>query len=114
MLTMMDDFGARSSYMSIHLGASMLDPAIQQLSSTYKGLHRNIRNTGLIDNPQPNNIPERIDMLQNSVLTATGVSEQQKQVCPSMEQIETDMTLIELNNEKDEPIKKQDEDWEAV
>lgn len=113
-LTMMDDFGARSSYMSIYLGANMLDPAIQQLSSAYKGLHGNIRNTALIDKLQPNNIPERIEMLQNSVLAATGVSEQKKQVDPSMEQIETDMKLIELDNKQDEPGKKQDEDWEAV
>jgi hypothetical protein len=100
--------------MSIHLGASMLDPAIQQLSSAYKGLHGNIRDTVLIGKLQPNNIPERIKMLQDSVLMATGVSEQKKVVDPSMEQIETDMKLIELDNEQDEPNKKQDEDWEAV
>jgi hypothetical protein len=113
-LTMMDDFEARSSHMSIHLGASMLDLAIQQLSSTCKGLHGNIRDTVLVGKLQPNNIPKRIEMLQNSVLMATGVSEQKKVVDPSMEQIETDMKLIELDDEQDEPNKKQDEDWEAV
>jgi hypothetical protein len=90
----------------------MLDPAIQQLSSVYKGLHGNIRDTMLIDKLQPNNIPERIEMLQNSVFMATDVSEQKKVVDPGMEQI--DMKLIELDNEQDEPSKKQDDDWEAV
>jgi len=99
-LTMMDDFGARSSYMSIHLEAYLLDPAIQRLTSAYKKLNEDIRKTALIDKLQPNNIPERIEMLQNSVLTATGVSEQKKQV--------------ELDNEQAKPGKKQDEDWEAV
>lgn len=75
----MNNFGI---YMSIHLRATMLYPAIQQLSSANKRLHKNITNTGLIDIPQPSNIPEHIEML-HSVLRATGVFEQKKLVCPS-------------------------------
>lgn len=53
-------------------------------------------------------------MWQKSVLRATDVSEQKKQVWPTMEQIETGMTLIEQGNEQDEPGNNQDKDWEAV
>ncbi|KAG4428689.1 hypothetical protein IFR05_015827 [Cadophora sp. M221] len=110
-LMAMNDFGTESSRTSVPLRADLLDQAIGQLSSAYKGLHGNIRDTGLIEQLQPSNIPERFEMLQNSVLIAAGVSKQKKQVDPSMETIESDMKLTKLDNE---PIKKQDDDWEAV
>jgi hypothetical protein len=70
LLSTMDDFEAKRSSMSIHVGANLLDPAIRSLSDNYR---RYCEDTaGLIQKLKPENL-DMLQMLQNSVLRATGV-----------------------------------------
>ncbi|KAJ9137709.1 hypothetical protein NKR23_g8968 [Pleurostoma richardsiae] len=91
MLAVMDDFKAKSSSMSTHLPANLLDTAIEQSCSAYDRLNKIIGETALIDTLH-DKIPD-LEMSQNAVLAATGAFEQ-TQVGPGKEQEEQEWDLL--------------------
>jgi hypothetical protein len=81
LLTTMDDFETKRSSMSIHLGANLLDPAIQSLISSCNKNCKDITESMLIQKLRPK--IATLQMLQNSILMATGVKLDKKDTVES-------------------------------
>jgi hypothetical protein len=72
----LDNFeaGTPSMHLTKCYGAEVLNPAFSVLTEEYESLHQGIMGSTLMEKLQPSNKPEHIQMLQNSILIATGVN----------------------------------------